>query len=84
MTKQELVSFINANYELAYSISDYTQQELENLLQGLEDEDSIFAMLDDLDDAVADMLVTAYNWSAGLWHKRNNKLVDTISVLSYN
>jgi hypothetical protein len=41
-------------------------------------------MLDDLDDAVADMLVTAYNWSAGLWHKRNNKLVDTISVLSYN
>jgi hypothetical protein len=61
MTKQELVSFINANYELAYSISDYTQQELENLLQGLEDEDSIFAMLDDLDDAVADMLVTAYN-----------------------
>ena len=39
MTKQELVSFINANYELTYSITDYTQEQLQDLLAILEDED---------------------------------------------
>jgi hypothetical protein len=39
MTKQELVSFINANYELAYSITDYSQEQLQDLLSILEDED---------------------------------------------
>ena len=46
MTKQELVSFINANYELHYSITDYTQVELENLLAFLEDEDFTLTMPD--------------------------------------
>jgi hypothetical protein len=39
MTKQELVGFINANYELAYSITDYSQEQLQDLLSILEDED---------------------------------------------
>jgi hypothetical protein len=39
MTKQELVGFINANYELTYSITDYSQEQLQDLLSILEDED---------------------------------------------
>jgi hypothetical protein len=39
MTKQELVSFINANWDLKYSITEYTQEQLEGLLSILEDEE---------------------------------------------
>ena len=46
MTKQELIGFINANYELHYSITDYTQVQLENLLAFLEDEDFQLTMPD--------------------------------------
>jgi hypothetical protein len=46
MTKQELIGFINANYLLDYSIADYTQVQLENLLHHLEDEDFTLTMPD--------------------------------------
>jgi hypothetical protein len=39
MNKQELVTFINANWDLKYSITEYTQEQLEGLLSVLEDEE---------------------------------------------
>ena len=46
MTKQELIGFLNANWKLDYSITDYTQEQLENLMYFLEDEDFQLAMPD--------------------------------------